>query len=204
MAVRGILPFLLGLSFAAAAHGETKRQLDAHEHGHGTLNMVIEGNTVHMELEVAGHDIVGFEHAASTNEQKASLANGLAQLKKPQALFGLPGDAQCAVSSVKVEHETGDEHAGSHSGSHDHGHKSHGHAHDKKEHKAESGERHSEFHGEYTFQCKNPGAIRVIAFPFFEAFGNAGELTVTLVTARGQKVYDVSRSQPKIDLQGMM
>src|SRR6185369_1509759 len=63
---------LLGLLFIASAvaspafAAEEHRELGVHEHGRGTLNIAIEGNKVTMELEAAGVDIVGFEHAAKT------------------------------------------------------------------------------------------------------------------------------------------
>ena len=60
---------------SSAVTAEETRQLGAHEHGHGTLNIAIEGTTVSMELEVPGSDIVGFEHVAATPEQKAAYAS---------------------------------------------------------------------------------------------------------------------------------
>ncbi len=58
--------------FSASAQ-EEHRQLGAHVHGHGHLNIAIEGKTVSMELEVPGADVVGFEHEPSTPDQKAAL-----------------------------------------------------------------------------------------------------------------------------------
>ena len=64
-----------GMACAALpASAEEHRQLGAHVHGHGRLNIAIEGNTISMELEVPGMDIVGFEHEPSTPEQKAAVA----------------------------------------------------------------------------------------------------------------------------------
>ena len=54
-----------------------------HVHGHGTLNIAIEDKRVSMELEVPGMDIVGFEHAPSTDDQKAAVEKAKARLEKP-------------------------------------------------------------------------------------------------------------------------
>jgi len=188
-----------------SAWAKSKRQLDAHEHGHGTLNMAIEGNAFHIELEAPGADIVGFEHAASSDEDKARLAAGTKTLKTPSVMFSLPVEAGCKVKSVEVDYETGGEH-----GHEKHGHDpreehSHGdkHKHDHaKEETREGG--HAEFHARYAFDCKNTAALTVIGFPYFTAFENARELSVTLVTDKGQKAFEVSREQNRIDLRGSM
>ena len=54
----------------ASVRAEEHRELGAHEHGHGTLNIALEGSRLTMELEAPGVDIVGFEHAASTKDRR--------------------------------------------------------------------------------------------------------------------------------------
>ena len=99
---------------------EQHRQLGAHEHGRGTLNIAVEGARVSMELEVPGMDIVGFEHPANTKQQKASVEKAKAQLLAPLSLFKLPKSAGCivaeataAVESGEHEHEHGKENGAS-------------------------------------------------------------------------------------------
>ena len=62
-----------GVALAVASTGaiaeETRRELDAHQHGHGSLTIAIEGGQVQMALEVPGADIVGFEHAAEVSNE---------------------------------------------------------------------------------------------------------------------------------------
>ena len=88
----------------ASAQGaaETERQLGPHQHGHGTLNLAVEGQTVQMELEVPGVDIVGFEHKAKTAEDRAKMEAAEKTLAQPLALFILPGEAGCKVTAAKV------------------------------------------------------------------------------------------------------
>lgn len=94
-------------------HDEKKSQ-EAHVHGKSELNIAIEGTRVVVELESPGNDIVGFEHAAETQEDKAAVKKALAVLEKPLALFAPPADAGCTLTESEAEFETDGEHAGFH------------------------------------------------------------------------------------------
>ena len=99
------------LTFAAAAPtlaraADEHRELGPHVHGHGKLNIAVENKRVSMELEVPGMDIVGFEHDASTDDQKAAVEKAKAQLAQPLAVFKLPAAAGCTVADAKVEHRS--------------------------------------------------------------------------------------------------
>lgn len=195
---------------AAAADGT--RSAQAHEHGHGTLNIAVEGQQVLMELEVPGADVVGFEHAAESEAEKKVLALALADLKQPLSLFVLPSAAGCSLVSASVavheEREKHDQHKGEshakHADDSAHGKEevhSHGHAHGHGE-QHESG--HNEVHAEYALSCANPGAIDSIRFAYFDRFSGAEELDVNLITANGQRSFEVTRAKPVLGLQGMM
>ena len=183
---------------------EQHRELGAHVHGHGTLNIAIEDKRVALELEVAGMDVVGFEHAASTPEQKAAVDKAKGQLEKPLDVFALPAAAGCSATEAKGAVET-EAHA-------DHDHDDHDHDHDKDakggddhhDHgdKAEGG--HSHFHATYALDCTSPAELTTITFNYFKLFAGAKELTVNVVGAKGQSSYEVSRDKPTLDLAGVM
>ena len=103
------LTFFLTLC-ALPALAEGNRELDAHEHGVGTLNIAIDGSNVAMEFSAPGADIVGFEHPAKSEEDKALISEGLAVLSEPLGLFGIPADAGCSVTSAVAELEGDAEH----------------------------------------------------------------------------------------------
>ena len=88
----------------SASHGgaESVRQLGPHQHGHGSLNLAVEGQTVQIALEVPGADIVGFEYEATTAEDRAKVQAAEEKLAQPLALFVLPRNAGCKVTSAKV------------------------------------------------------------------------------------------------------
>lgn len=175
----------------ALAEGE-KRELGAHEHGHSALNVAIEGGRVEMELIAPGADIVGFEHEASTAEDKAAVEQAEAMLGEPLALFGLAVAAGCVVETAAVEIE-GEEH-----------HDEHGdEAHADDEHHDEAS--HNEFHAEYSLNCSTPDALDGIDFAaFFGAFAGAEEVEVTVISEKGQSSYEVERDAPVVDLQGVI
>jgi hypothetical protein len=181
----------VGLVLPAGALAQ-HRELGAHEHGRGTLNIAVEGQRVSMELEVPGVDIVGFEHAAKTRLQKSAVDKAKKQLAVPQPLFQLPPSAGCVVEEAKVEIETG---------AHDHdGAKQKA---DERKGSAEHEERgHSEFHAQYIFTCKSPASITAIEFGYFRIFPGAQKLDVNLITAKGQSKFEVTRARPRIDLAG--
>ena len=180
----------------SASHGaaELVRQLGPHQHGHGSLNLAVEGQTVQMALEVSGADIVGFEYEATTAEDQAKVQAAEEKLAQPLALFVLPRNAGCKVTSAKVviarELET----------DHDaHEHEENAHA-EADGHEAE----HSEFHAEYALSCSNVAAITTISFPYFDAFPNSEELAVTLITEKSQEAFEVNREHALIDIRGIM
>lgn len=182
---------------AFAAHGwaadQANRQLGAHEHGHGTLNIAIEGAKLTMELEVPGADIVGFEHAATTPEQKAAIEKAKVTLANPLELFKLPAAAQCRVTTSKVEIENGP-------GDHD----QHAPKHKPEAAVAKDEAGHGEFHAEYTLECAVADKIQAIDFTYFQKFEAARELGVTVIGPKGQSQYDVTRAKPRIELTGTM
>ena len=193
--IRTAFVLAAGLACAALpASADEHRQLGAHVHGHGRLNIAIEGNTVSMELEVPGMDIVGFEHEPSTPEQKAAMANAKEKLLNALALFGPAPEAGCALRHVKVSTEA------EHEDEHEHEHE----AHATGGHEEEAGHHHSEFHAEYTLTCSSPSRLTSMTFQYFNAFAGAQELDVSVIAPKGQSSFEVKRDKPTLDLTGIM
>jgi hypothetical protein len=185
---RSVILGFVSMLGASAAFGEERRELGAHEHGHSTLNIAIEGTRVAMELAAPGMDIVGFEHAAETEEQKAAVETGKRTLADPLALFVLPPAAGCRLAAAKVK--LGTESQETKLGA--------GESHTEDHSAGEEG--HTEFHAEYALDCTNPSALGSITFAFFEHFPQADEIKVTLISERGQKTFEVERAQPRLAL----
>ena len=205
LVVAGIASLVLGSAASAQI-----RQLDAHEHGVGQLDIAVEDRTIVMELRAPGADILGFEHAAESDEDKQALERALAMLDKPMELFVPPSAAGCSVSEAaaellleggdhddhhdsaeNVEHDDHDEQS---EADHDEDaeHDEHG------EHEASAG--HSELHASYTLTCTDPSALTDLDMAYFEAFPNAERLIIQLISAQGAQVLEATRDAPSLDL----
>ena len=194
--------FAVGLGLVAAGEGQAQqRGAGAHEHGRGTLNIALDGTRLTMELEAPGADIVGFEHKARTQKQKAAVEKAEEQLGAPQALFQLPAAAGCEfeASSVSLDGD-GHYHNGSEAKDHGHAHGAKDHSHDDAAGHAE----HSSFRAEYAFNCAAPANLTSIGFEYFKVFAGAQRLDVTVITPKQQSRFEVSRAKPRLDLAGMM
>lgn len=190
---------LIALVAASPAFAEGTRQLDAHEHGVGTLNIAIEGTTVAMAFEAPGADIVGFEYEAKSDDDLAAIDAALARLAAPLDLFVMPDAATCTVVMAKAELEGEDGHEDHADGAHeDHDDEDHDHE-DHADHGDEAG--HTEFHAKYTLNCDNPEKLTEITFAYFETFPNAKEVEVQLITSVGARAFEIERDAPALDLE---
>ena len=102
---------LCGPAFAAGEHGDDHgtREMGAHVHGHATLSLAAEGESVEMELEIPAESVVGFEYAPESDADRAAVETATATLSDPAALFTLPDG--CTVASADVEHHVDGDHA---------------------------------------------------------------------------------------------
>ena len=106
---KAIAFLLLAALSASPASGEETRELDSHEHGHVTMQIAVDGSDVAIALEAPGENIVGFEHAPASDEQRAAVDAALKQLENGSAIVTLPPDAQCEQTSTRAElHQDGD------------------------------------------------------------------------------------------------
>lgn len=208
------LPLLLMFA-ATTAFADDTRQLDAHEHGVGELNIAFLGKTVAMEFHAPGADIVGFEYEAKSSEDRAAIDDAVAMLARPLNLFMLPAAAECSVTQASAELEGDDAHHEHHEHGHDdekHEHEEHAegeHAHDEHEEHAENHDAHedeaghTEFHAEYMLTCANPDAITEIKFAYFDTFENAREVEVKTIIGSQAQAFEVTRDAPLLDLRGV-
>lgn len=188
----------IALVTAFPAFAEDTRQLDAHEHGVGTLNIAIESTVVAMEFEAPGADIVGFEYEAESDADLASVVAAVATLGAPLDLFVMPDAASCTVVEAMAELENEEHNEEHHDEEHaDEEHEEHNDE-DHEDHAEEPG--HTEFHAEYTLNCDNPDALTKITFAYFEAFPNAQEVEVQIITASGAQAFEIERDAPVLDL----
>lgn len=172
-----VLPFALLPLAVAHAHDEHDHDhgtLGAHEHGVAKLNVVLDGNTLELELDSPAMNVVGFEHAAASDADKAKVAAARQQLEQPLKLFGLAQAASCAVDSQELESPLfGD---AAHADDDDDG--------DEHEH----GHQHADVHAHYQFTCATPAKLTQLDLgPLFKTFPQTQKVNVQLIGPNGQK-----------------
>ncbi len=179
-------PLLLALPLAllplAIAHADDHGSLDKHEHGVSSLNVALEGSKLEIELESPAMNIVGFEHVASSDEDKAKLASAQTALEKPLELFALPAAAGCVVQEAEVESPLfgNDDHDEMHSDA--------------------KGHVHSDIDADYELTCSKPEALNALSLaPFFKQFPGTTKMLVQLIAPTGQKGAELTVASPAMD-----
>jgi hypothetical protein len=181
------LPFAmlpLAVAHAADEHDHEHGSLGAHEHGVGRLNAALDGQTLELELESPAMNLVGFEHVATSDADKAKVAAARARLEQPLALFNLPKAAGCVVENQELESplfgdkpdadDDHDEDAKDEDG--------HEHHHD-----------HSEIHARYQFTCATPTALKSLDLAtLFNSFPATQKIQVQLIGPSGQQGVEVT------------
>jgi hypothetical protein len=185
MAILASLP----VSADMAVADETEhRQLGPHVHGQGTLDIAVEGNKIEMELVAPGMDIVGFEHVATTEDQKAAVEKAKAKLADVLSVFRLPVAAKCKADTANVENRKETHHPGEKDDDDD----------------KPGAPQHSEFHATYTITCDAPESVTGMETAYFTDFAGGQLLNVNVTTPKGQTQAQMTREKPTLDLTGVM
>ncbi|PMK33113.1 zinc uptake protein ZrgA [Vibrio lentus] len=194
-----ILAVVIGMTVSAnVLANEEFRSHEAHVHGKVEVNIAQDGQELLVEVTAPGADVVGFEHAPETAEQKKVFEQAIAQLNKPEELFGF-NNAGCTLKFKSVTNTLEgdhDDHEGHDHAEHDHDdHKGHDHAeHDHDDHDHSEGG-HGEFTVEYHYQCSNIAKLDTVNTQWFSKFGNTKSMTVNLLTdsAQIQEILNAER-----------
>lgn len=183
------LPFALlpGFVLAAEQHDHDHHDsLGAHEHGAAELDAALDGSMLEIELRSPAMNLVGFEHAPSSDADKRKIADARERLEQPDALFGLPAAAGCKLAETELEsplfegeaHDHGDEHEHEHDGDHE--------------------SQHSEIHAHYHFDCATPQAIQALDLQaLFKAFPGTKKIQAQLIGPNGQRGAQLDADQPR-------
>ena len=135
-----ILAVVIGMTVSTnVLANEEFRSHSAHVHGQVEVNIAQDGQELLVEVTAPGADVVGFEHAPETAEQKKVFEQAIAQLNKPDELFSF-NNASCTLKFKSVTNTLEgdhDDHEGHDHAEHGHDdHKDHDHAeHDHDDHK---------------------------------------------------------------------
>lgn len=182
--MKHVLPLVLavfattfGTAVARAEGGQ--RTASAHVHGTGNLNIVVDKDKLLIELAVPGANVIGFEHAAKSDGERAVLSAAKTKLRDTVQLFTFTDAAKCTPRFSDVEYRSQEYR------SHDTKNELGKDARKDKTHK--SAEQHAEFHAVYELACESLPDLKSISTHYFDLFPGGKALTVRVV---GELVQD--------------
>lgn len=184
-----------GLLFFSAT---TYAQHKAHVHGIANMDVVVEGNTLSVDFHSPLANLVHFEHAPKTDEERAAVKNMVTALRNANAMFVVPEAAQCAIQTVKLASEglkpellgekatTATQHH-----HHDDHEKDHAHDHDHA---------HMDLDAEYQFNCNKPENLTMIDVKLINSFPATERINVQAVTPQRQMATTLTQSAIRLQL----
>lgn len=180
--MRALLLILWALSFNIQAddhdHDHGHKHLGAHEHGHITVEMAIDGKQVGLELRGPAESFIGFEHKAKTKAEKKKLNDAEELLKKKaSSLFVFAPELKCVAKNNNVEWQYDE-------GDHDDDHKEHK---DHKDHKKEEKHHatHAELKASYQFECGAAIAKTKLKLAVKKNFSKVQEIQIAVLPSNG-------------------
>lgn len=165
-------------------------QHGTHEHGAALLNVALDGPDLVLEFISPAINIVGFEHAPSTNEQMELVEAAVIQLSDGEALFELSARAQCKRTSTIIESELAEEEE----------HLEESEIIEEDEHSGEEEEEsHSEFHAVYELICKSPNHLKDIDLNnLFTVYPGIEDLDVQFVLPNSQGARELNKDNTRL------
>lgn len=190
--MRAILLFsgLACIAVCNALHAESGANIsqDAHVHGLAELTLALEGNDLEMRLESPAANIVGFEHKASTAEQRRIVDKAKAILESSQQLFSFFGTS-CTLKKAHADFAAV-------TGSNEHKH----HRHDDHHHHDEDKDTHSEITAAYHFDCQQGSKLTSLSVNLFDHFSGFEKINVMWLTDTKQGAAKLTTASKTLHL----
>jgi hypothetical protein len=98
------MPLVLGFMCVAGSQAiaDEFRSRGVHEHGSATVNIAVQDATLEIALHSPAINVIGFEHAPRSPEEKDALAKANRAFGSPQGLFSIPASAACESTDVTL------------------------------------------------------------------------------------------------------
>ncbi len=173
------------------------RQHGAHVHGEGVVTLVQEGEALVVELKTPAYNLLGFEHAPRSDEQRDLLDRTRVALDELEALITFPRHCTRVSGTVTVpgwaesvaDGDHGEEHDRDHHHHHDHEHDSHQGHHDHQ---------HEDFVTRHEFACRDTLTMDSVGFPLFESYPAFERVQVQWLLDSGQGAAVVTPARPRV------
>ena len=167
----------------------TTRSAEAHSHGGAVLSVAADNNAIVMELETPLYNLLGFEYAPKTPEEKTRVSEVEARLARPENLMSFNAEAGCTYDKPVHKIMLFEEHA-DHEHEDDHG----------SDHEEDHGSDHKDVILEYGLKCKAMSKLKKIEVSLFEEFPFFKELELVYLGPSQQMSVELSSSRPNADL----
>ncbi len=190
------LAFVLG-SLVLGPQALAKGNLDAHVHGEASLMVALEGDVLELQFESPAANLLGFEHQAHSETEKAAVNTLKKHLGQVEKVLSLQG-ATCSVSNSSVdlsgvlEQERYEGHA-----HHKSEHRDEHHEHDKHDHKESS---HSEISFSYSFQCQRGGDLQSLTLLLLNEYKGLESVKAQWITEGNQGSATLSSANNALSL----
>jgi len=180
-AVTAIAFYLTGLLTSVSAH-------PPHIHGIATLNLLVEGPLVEIELisPLANH--LSFEHKPENDEQIKEVQKMVKILNEGEKLFYFPQEAQCRMTKTVLESALLDGILSS----------------SKTDSGTEQSDRkdpvhsHADLEAFYSFECARTDALNGFEVRLFKDFEHLQSINVQMVTPVQQKAFKLDASSNRV------
>lgn len=156
----------------------------AHEHGVARLDVSLEGGSLLIALDSPLANLLGFEHAPTTEAQRAAVVAMARRLREGAGVLLPNGQARCVLAEVHMASAVlppamlGED---SQMPGMSAGHEPAGHA---------------DLDASWRFECARPEALRELRVGLFEAFAGFRLIRVQAAGPRGQAYAELSADAP--------
>ncbi len=159
----------------------------AHQHGLAQLQLAISGNRIEAIFLSPAHNLLGFEHAPRTDEQRETVSQVTQWLS--QTPLANTESGSCIIHSASIHHDEHEHHDEPDHDEHEH-HDDHDH-HDEHDHHGEEGHHeehsgHSDFEVIQELDCPKLADAETLASPLMEQFPLLQTLDIVWAGPAGQ------------------
>lgn len=190
----------LSLLLVSALSSLSSAAADKHVHGEAEFFIAIESNKILIEMESPAANIIGFEHAPRTSQQKAILKSSIETLQDHKNIAEVVG-GDCKQTDVFVKSPFAENITSPSKNDHDeHKHEHHEAKSGKHDHEEAKEETHSEFHVTYTLECKNSSDAKALTLNVFKNFPKIMDMQVNWAGTKGQGSQKASAKKITVKL----
>lgn len=179
------LSALLCTSLAMPSFAAGFIQHGAHVHGFVTYDIAQDGKDLEVDIYAAGMDVVGFEHDANTEQEKAAINQAHQLLSDYSSILDISPEAQCLVTDNEVNLVKSSLNQ---------------QASNTKRNPFVEHSTHSSFEIKYRFNCQKPEQLQQIDTAWFEHFPSTKAISANYFTDTAQNAAELDKDHTSVHL----